>query len=169
MTGCRTRRHGCSRRQCAPGSRCRRKYGMTGGESARPIICGTRYARVWPRRATPDLARIVPGHGFTQDVSQRYVTASLLLKSVRPLVNAVWRKGTPTFSDGSEALDAICKSVPGGSAWQREDVGHGPLGFRYTQSGRQKDLSRVASNVRDLGNIGVRRMTTGKVVASRML
>jgi integrase len=39
--------------------------------------------------ATPDLARIVLGHSLSQDVSQRYLTASLLVEAVRPLVNAV--------------------------------------------------------------------------------
>jgi integrase len=39
--------------------------------------------------ATPDLARIVLGHSLSQDVSQRYITASLLVEAVRPLVNAV--------------------------------------------------------------------------------
>ena len=39
--------------------------------------------------ATPDLARIVLGHSLSQDVSQRYVTASLLVEAVRPLVNSV--------------------------------------------------------------------------------
>lgn len=42
--------------------------------------------------ATPDLARIVLGHSLTQDVSQRYITAGLLVESVRPLVNAVAEK-----------------------------------------------------------------------------
>ena len=39
--------------------------------------------------ATPDLARIVLGHSLSQDVSQRYITAHLLVEAVRPLVNAV--------------------------------------------------------------------------------
>ena len=39
--------------------------------------------------ATPDLARIVLGHSLSQDVSQRYITASLLVEAVRPLMNAV--------------------------------------------------------------------------------
>ena len=42
--------------------------------------------------ATPDLARIVLGHSLTQDVSQRYLTAHLLVEAVRPLVNAVAQK-----------------------------------------------------------------------------
>jgi integrase len=39
--------------------------------------------------ATPDLARIVLGHSLSQDVSQRYITAHLLVEAVRPLLNAV--------------------------------------------------------------------------------
>jgi len=39
--------------------------------------------------ATPDLARIVLGHSLSQDVSQRYITASLLVEAVRPVVNRV--------------------------------------------------------------------------------
>ena len=39
--------------------------------------------------ATPDLARIALGHSLTQDVSQRYGTAQLLVEAVRPLMNAV--------------------------------------------------------------------------------
>ena len=42
--------------------------------------------------ATPDLARIVLGHSLTQDVSQRYLTAYLLVEAVRPLVNTVAEK-----------------------------------------------------------------------------
>lgn len=38
---------------------------------------------------TPDLARVALGHTLTQDVSQRYITGSLLLEAVRPLLNAV--------------------------------------------------------------------------------
>jgi integrase len=39
--------------------------------------------------ATPDLARIALGHALTQDVSQRYITPSLLVEAVRPLFNHV--------------------------------------------------------------------------------
>ena len=39
--------------------------------------------------ATPDLARIVLGHSLTQTVSERYITADLLVEAVRPLVNRV--------------------------------------------------------------------------------
>jgi integrase len=39
--------------------------------------------------ATPDLARIVLGHSLSQDVSQRYITAHLLVEAVRPLLNGV--------------------------------------------------------------------------------
>ena len=52
--------------------------------------------------ATPDLARIALGHSLMADVSQRYITPSLLVEAVRPLMNAVadkyavilgWREG----------------------------------------------------------------------------
>jgi len=39
--------------------------------------------------ATPDLARVVLGHALSQDVSQRYITANLLVEAVRPLINSV--------------------------------------------------------------------------------
>ncbi|MFZ5898518.1 MAG: tyrosine-type recombinase/integrase [Bacillota bacterium] len=39
--------------------------------------------------ATPDLARIALGHALTQDVSQRYITSSLLVEAVRPLFEQV--------------------------------------------------------------------------------
>ena len=39
--------------------------------------------------ATPDLARIALGHSLSQDISERYITASLLVEAVRPLMNAV--------------------------------------------------------------------------------
>lgn len=39
--------------------------------------------------ATPDLARIALGHALTQDVSQRYITSSLLVEAVRPLFDQV--------------------------------------------------------------------------------
>jgi integrase len=39
--------------------------------------------------ATPDLARIALGHSLMADVSQRYITASLLVEATRPLMEAV--------------------------------------------------------------------------------
>ncbi len=51
-----------------------------------PHTMRTRLAEVG---ATPDLARIALGHSMTQDVSQRYITTSLLVESVRPVLNAV--------------------------------------------------------------------------------
>lgn len=39
--------------------------------------------------ATPDLARIALGHSMTGDVSSSYITATLLVEAVRPLMNAV--------------------------------------------------------------------------------
>ncbi len=39
--------------------------------------------------ATPDLARIALGHSLQADVSQRYITPSLLVEAVRPLLEAV--------------------------------------------------------------------------------
>ena len=39
--------------------------------------------------ATPDLARIALGHSLLADVSQRYITPSLLVEAVRPLMDAV--------------------------------------------------------------------------------
>lgn len=39
--------------------------------------------------ATPDLARIALGHSLMTDVSQRYITPSLLVEAVRPLMEAV--------------------------------------------------------------------------------
>jgi len=39
--------------------------------------------------ATPDLARVALGHSLSQGVSERYVTASLLVEAVRPLMNSV--------------------------------------------------------------------------------
>ncbi len=39
--------------------------------------------------ATPDLARIALGHSMSGDVSRGYITPSLLVEAVRPLMNAV--------------------------------------------------------------------------------
>lgn len=39
--------------------------------------------------ATPDLARVALGHSLGQNVSERYITSSLLVEAVRPLMNAV--------------------------------------------------------------------------------
>jgi integrase len=42
--------------------------------------------------APPDLARVALGHSLGQNVSERYITASLLTEAVRPLMNAVAEK-----------------------------------------------------------------------------
>lgn len=39
--------------------------------------------------APPDLARVALGHSLGQSVSERYITSSLLVEAVRPLMNAV--------------------------------------------------------------------------------
>jgi len=52
--------------------------------------------------ATPDLARIALGHSLTQDVSQRYLTAHLLVEAVRPLVNAVAERYAQVLGWGPE-------------------------------------------------------------------
>lgn len=53
--------------------------------------------------ATPDLARIALGHSLTQDVSQRYITTSLLIEAVRPLMNAVAERYAAIMGWDSEA------------------------------------------------------------------
>jgi len=42
--------------------------------------------------ATPDQARLLMGHSLGSDVSSGYITAPLLLESLRPLSNAVARR-----------------------------------------------------------------------------
>lgn len=42
--------------------------------------------------APPDLARVALGHSLGQNVSERYITTSLLTEAVRPLFNAVAEK-----------------------------------------------------------------------------
>jgi integrase len=42
--------------------------------------------------ATPDQARLLMGHSLGSDVSSGYITAPLLLESLRPLANAVARR-----------------------------------------------------------------------------
>jgi integrase len=47
--------------------------------------------------APPDLARVALGHSLGQNVSERYITASLLTEAVRPLLNAVAEKYAAIF------------------------------------------------------------------------
>jgi hypothetical protein len=42
--------------------------------------------------ATPDQARLLMGHSLGSDVSRGYITALLLVESLRPLANAVAKK-----------------------------------------------------------------------------
>lgn len=56
--------------------------------------------------ATPDLARIALGHALAQDVSQRYITSSLLVEAVRPLFELVTDRyaGILGWSDAEPGL-----------------------------------------------------------------
>ncbi len=54
--------------------------------------------------ATPDLARIALGHSMTQDVSQRYITTSLLTEAVRPLMNIVAERYAEVMGRSDETL-----------------------------------------------------------------
>lgn len=47
--------------------------------------------------APPDLARVALGHSLGQNVSERYITTSLLTEAVRPLFNAVAEKYAAIF------------------------------------------------------------------------
>jgi hypothetical protein len=42
--------------------------------------------------ATPDQARLLMGHSMGGDVSRGYITAPLLIESLRPITNAVAQK-----------------------------------------------------------------------------
>lgn len=53
--------------------------------------------------ATPDLARIALGHSMTGDVSSGYITPSLLVEAVRPLMNGVAERYAQVLGwDGNE-------------------------------------------------------------------